>query len=275
MHSFISQAVRAMLVGGLLFTGIHADASDTVGIVLMHGKKSSPEFLQSLASDLEAHGYLVVTPDMSWSKERAYDRPLDEAQQEIDSAMALLRLEGATRLVIAGHSMGANMAIGYAATHPKIDAVMALGPGQTVESTSFVEKLGDSVKEARALVAAGQGKAAVPLRDIHLGTLSWIEVSPEIYLSYFDPDGKANMPKMAKAITKPFLWTVGKQDKNMFDRGPDYAFALAQPTPFNEYDIVDADHMGTPEASRSAVLKWLDKVFARDARNRLAGGPSQ
>jgi pimeloyl-ACP methyl ester carboxylesterase len=217
--------------------------------------------MQGLADDLTRHGYLVLTPDMPWSKDRAYDRSLSDAQQEIDAAMAQLRNRGATRLVIGGHSMGANMAISYAAVHPGLEALMAIGPGQTVEADKFAENLGESIKEAKALIAAGKGDTPTRFRDIHLGKVSWATAAPSVYLSYFDPEGLANMPALSQAINIPFLWTVGKQDKNMLDRGPDYAFALAQQTPFNEYDIVDADHMGTPEASRGVVLQWLGKVF--------------
>jgi pimeloyl-ACP methyl ester carboxylesterase len=227
----------------------------------MHGKRGSAEYLSTLAGDLAEQGYLVVTPDMPWSKVRAYDRALDEAHREIDKALDGLRLQGATRLVVAGHSMGANMAIGYAATHKGIDAVIALGPGQTVESQNFIERLGDSVTKAKALLAAGQGEELTQFQDLHLGKVSEIVAIPRIYLSYFDPDGLANMPRMARHIDIPFLWTVGSQDKNMFNRGPAYAFDLAKPNPYSRYVVVDADHMGTPEASRAEVLRWLKGIF--------------
>ena len=69
------------------------------------------------------------------------------------------------------------------------------------------------------------------------------------------------MPRMAKRIDIPFLWTVGSQDKNMLNRGQAYAFDLAQTNHFNQYQVVDADHKGTPEASRGEVLSWLNSVF--------------
>jgi len=261
MSAPFSETIRVVVVAALLACSVLAHASDKVGIVLMHGKQGSAEHVQSLAADLIAHGYLVVAPDMPWSKARGYDRPLEEAQREIDAALNVLRQQGAIRFVVAGHSMGANMAIGYAATHQGVDAVMALGPGQTVESQSFVDHLGGSVQEAKARVAAAEGDNPARLQDMHLGRVFSIEVSPRIYLSYFDPAGLANMPQTAKRIAIPFLWTVGSRDKNMLDRGPAYAFDLAQPNRLSRYQVVDADHMGTPEASRGVVLQWLSGVF--------------
>lgn len=249
-----------------------AQAAEKVGIVLMHGKRGTPEHVQILADDLRHDGYLVVTPDMPWSKDRAYDRTLEDAHKEIDQAFAALRAQGATRLVVAGHSMGANMAIGYAATHPDIDAVMALGPGQTVESPLFVEKLGASVSEAKALINDGKGDTPATFADLHLGKTSTVEVTPRIYLSYFDPDGLANMPKTAAKISVPFLWTVGNQDKNMLDRGPGYAFQRSGGNPLNRYAIVQSDHMGTPTASNLVVLEWLSTVFPAASTGARSGG---
>lgn len=261
MFSSIPLRIKQLFALLLLITSFHALAADRAGIVLMHGKKGSPDNLRTLADDLSAHGYLVVTPEMPWSKTRAYDRTLEEAHQEIDAAVELLRLSGATRIAVAGHSMGANMALGYAATHAGIDAVMALGPGQTVESGNFREALGSSVTLANTLVAQGQADEQAEFSDLHLGKVGTARTTARIYKSYFDPAGLANMPATVRRIGVPLLWTVGDRDKNMLDRGPSYAFEAAKADHRNRYAVVGADHMGTPEASRSVVLQWLGAVL--------------
>lgn len=261
MPSSIFTTIRLAAAVVLVVGSTSALAADKVGVVLMHGKKGTAEHMQLLAADLRDHGYLAVTPDMPWSQSRAYDRPLDEAHREIDNLVELLRLQGAARIVIAGHSMGANMALGYAATHEGLDAVMALGPGQTVESPSFDAALGASISKARHLVAEGHAEAPSDFADLHLGKVKTASTTARIYLSYFDPVGLANMPQTIRRISTPLLWTVGDQDKNMLDRGPSYAFDRAKLNRLNRYAVVHADHMGTPDASREVVLGWLDAVF--------------
>lgn len=266
-RSFGTSGLVLALVVFMATTSIAA-AVEKVGVVLMHGKRGNAEHVRELADELKGRGYLVITPDMPWSKSRAYDKTLEEAHREIDALLDSLRARGATRLVVAGHSMGANMAIGYAATHADVDAVMALGPGQTVESKNFLDVLGPSVSKAKGLVSAGKADDPVDLLDLHLGKTSKIEATPRIYLSYFDPDGLANMPMMVSKIYIPFLWTVGSLDRNMLDRGQAYAFDRAIKNPLNRYAVVNSDHMGTPSASIEVVIEWLSRVFGPSASSR-------
>lgn len=235
----------------------------SVGIVLMHGKKSTPGHLSGLADELIAAGYRVVTPEMPWSQARAYDEPLAEAHEEIDAAVTTVMAMGANRVVIAGHSMGANMAMGYAATHPGLSAVIAIGPGQTVEADSFGRALGASVAQARDLVAGGRGDVPQTFADLHLGTVGTARATARVYLSYFASDGLANMPATTPKLTAPLLWIVGTRDKNMMDRGRAYAFDRTPADPLNRYAEVPADHMGTPAVSGQVIRDWLATVLAR------------
>ena len=52
---------------------------------------------------------------MPWSFHRRYAATYDQAMTEIDAAVAELKAKGARRIVVIGHSLGANAAIGYAA----------------------------------------------------------------------------------------------------------------------------------------------------------------
>ena len=261
MSSSLFTAIRRAAALLLIAGSFSAMAGDKVGVVLMHGKYGTAEHVQSLAEALRSRGYLVVTPDMPWSRSRAYDRSLDEGHREIDILVDQLHKIGATRIVIAGHSMGANVALGYAATHESPDAVIALGPGQTVESRAFYDALGISVDKARKMIDEGHAEQPTEFADLHLGKVTTTKTSARIDLSYFDPAGLANMPRTVMRIGIPLLWTVGDLDQNMLDRGSSYAFDLAQPNSLNRYQVVHADHMGTPDASRDVVLRWLDVVF--------------
>lgn len=253
--------VASVVVAFSATIAMTAMAAEKVGIVLMHGKKGNPEHMSKLASELSNAGYLVISPELPWSANRAYDRSLAGAHSEIDMAVMALKEMGAGQVVIGGHSMGANMAIGYAATHPTIAGVLALGPGQTVEAKSFEDALGSSVSKAQDLIADGKGDVSETFMDLHLGKLGSAVTTPLIYASYFDPAGLANMPVTVKNIEVPFLWTVGTDDKNMLNRGHSYAFDKAVYNPANQYAEVKADHMGTPDASIPVVLAWMKNHF--------------
>src|SRR4029077_1787207 len=75
-------------------------AEPPVGIVLMHGKKGPPSYLQGVNAVLEGNGYLVTTPEMCWSDKRMYDRPYLDCLTEIDAAVATLRQRGAKAIVV-------------------------------------------------------------------------------------------------------------------------------------------------------------------------------
>jgi hypothetical protein len=85
-----------------------------------------------------------------------------------------------------------------------------------------------------------------------------INTTAAIYLSFFDPTGPASMPDNSSRLRAPLLWVAGTADR--FQTGPDYAFSRAPANPLNRYVTVDADHLGTPTASRDAVLAWLREL---------------
>src|ERR1700728_3787689 len=112
------------------FAGVALAASlQGFGIVYLHGKAAWPGALNGgILSSLEDEGALVAEPEMPWSFHRRYAATYNQAMSEIDAAVAGLKAKGATRIVIIGHSLGANAAIGYAARHPDLAGVAVLAP---------------------------------------------------------------------------------------------------------------------------------------------------
>ena len=105
-----------------------ASAGD-VGVVLLHGKGGSPAgYIRELAAALQGRGYLVSTPEMPWAKDRIYDASFEEAMAEIDREIDALRQKGAKLVVVAGQSLGANAALGYAASRERVGGIIALAP---------------------------------------------------------------------------------------------------------------------------------------------------
>src|SRR5450432_4754814 len=214
---------------------VQAAGLQGTGVVFLHGKGVwTGAFDGGIPSALEAEGAVVASPEMPWSFVRMYGATFDEAMREIDDAVAGLKQKGATRIVVIGHSLGANAAIGYGARRSAVAAVVAISPGHLPETAEMRARTADALVEARALLAAGE-KSRRTWPDRIQGVPTFATASPAIYLSMFDPDGPAVIPKNAASLRgMPLLWVVGDTDP-IFARGRDYAFARAPKNPKSRY----------------------------------------
>ena len=232
-----------------------------VGVVYLHGKGGWPGALDGgILSSLADDGALVATPEMPWSMKRKYGATYEQAMGEIDAAAAGLKAKGATRIVVIGHSLGANAAIGYAARHPDLAAVVALAPGHLPEAEGLRSHTREAITQAKQLIAAGQGDVPQRFPDMAQGIPLTTTATPIVYLSMFDPDGPAVIPKNAEAMGPvPLLWIVGTLDP-IARRGPDYAFKLGAKNPKSRYIEVFAGHLTTPLAARGQVVEWINSL---------------
>ena len=245
-----------------LLIGPVAPAADSdVGVVLLHGKGGSPSgYIRELASALRSKGYLVSTPTMPWAQNRIYDASFDEAMREIDREVDALRQKAAKFVVVAGHSLGANAALGYAASRDGASGIIALAPGHTPELQGFTRRLGSDVDRARALVAAGKGRERQRFGDVNQGQGSEVAATAEAYLSWFDPNGPAVMPRSAASFKAPtpLLLVVGSGDRTAM--GKDYIFDRAPPHAKSRFVTVAADHFAAPSAAIEEVAAWLEAL---------------
>jgi pimeloyl-ACP methyl ester carboxylesterase len=228
-----------------------------MGVVFLHGKGVWPgAFDGGIPSALESEGAVVASPEMPWSFGRMYGATFEQAMSEIDTAVDALKAKGATRIVIIGHSLGANAAIGYAARRRIVAAVVAIAPGHLPETAEMRARTRDALAEARQMFAAGQrDKHTWP--DLVQGFPTFVSATPAVYLSMFDPDGPAVIPKNAAALHGiPLLWVVGNFDP-IHERGPEYAFARSGKNPASRYLEVVATHLTTALAARAQVVEWL------------------
>jgi pimeloyl-ACP methyl ester carboxylesterase len=266
-----ARALCALYVVFLL-PGLGAPASagqlQDFGVVYLHGKGAWPgAFNGGILSALRDEGALVAMPEMPWSFHRRYAATYDQAMAEIDAAIAGLKSKGARRIVIIGHSLGANAAIGYAARRPglaDLAGVVALSPGHLPETGDMREFVADAVARAKKLVAEGKGDVPQTFPDMAQGIPLVAHATPRVYLSWFDPDGPAVIPKNAAAIGAsphpvPLLWVVGKLDP-IARRGPDYAFAAAAKNPKSKYLEVFAGHLTTPLVAHRQVVAWINSL---------------
>ena len=251
------------LMTGLLSATAVMASEQKVGVVLLHGKLASPsKNIASLARKLESEGFLVERPDMAWSGSRKYDRTYDDSVNEISDTITKLRSRGADTIITGGHSLGANAAIRYAATHNDINGVLAIAPGHVPEVKGYKKKIAKSVAKARKMVSAGKGDKRGSFIDVNQGKKYSINVPAEIYLSYFDPNGPAVMPNNIRSISAPILWVIGKGDR-MNKKGKKYAFNKAPSNPLNRYLVVSGGHKDTPDRARNEITAWIKELTAK------------
>jgi len=256
--SLVQRIVLALVVVFIFAAAAPIEAASLrgMGVVFLHGKGVWPgAFDGGIPGALEAEGAQVVSPEMPWSFRRMYGGTFDQAMTEIDKAVAALKAKGATRIVIIGHSLGANAAIGYAARR-HVAAVVAIAPGHLPETSEMRARTHDAIAEARQLFATGnENRRTWP--DQVQGLPTFASATPAVYLSMFDPDGPMVIPKNAAALHGiPFLWVVGNFDP-IHQRGPQYAFARAAKNPASRYVEVLATHLTTSLMARGQVVEWL------------------
>lgn len=245
----------------LLFITTPLYAAERLGVVLMHGKDgtshpNSP--IGKLASYLEENGILVIAPEMPWSRDRGLDKTYEASMQEIDVAVAELKNQGATRIVVGGHSMGANAALGYSARRKGLTGIMAIAPGHSPELSGFQDRVDNDWQRAKAMIDEGRGNETAGFSDINQGKSFQRKTSALIYLSWFDPEGPAIMPVNITKLQSgtALLWIIGERDR-MYDRGEEYAFSKAPDNAHNQYVVVKGGHFVTPIKGKEEILEWL------------------
>lgn len=215
------------------------------GIVVMHGKGGSPGNTASVASALSAAGAKVVNPSMSWAS--GY-RTYNEALNEVAGHIASLRSQGATRIALVGHSIGANIALGYGAQRGGVAAVVAMAPGH--QPDRFIKKTGESVARAKQAVAAGRGGETGTYMDSNQGRDFEIRTTAAAYVSFFDPAGPALMSRNAANLKgAKLLWVVGTGD------APAQSVARG-----GKIITVPGGHGQTPSAGASQIVEWLQSL---------------
>jgi pimeloyl-ACP methyl ester carboxylesterase len=253
--------VLACLIAPLSVAKAQSSTLAGFGVVLLHGKGGTPtSMIEGLSETLKKEGALVEAPELPWSRRRMYDATYDHAIAEIDLAVQKLKWAGATRIVVAGHSLGGNAAIGYAARRQDLAAVIAMAPGHMPEAWALRIRTKGAIAKAKQLVASGQGDVRMSFPDLAQGIPFQVSATPNVYLSMFDPEGPAVIPRNAAAMgAVPFLWVVGVGDP-IFFHGRDYGFDPGAKHPKSKYLVIPGLHLTTPFQARKSVVDWLKSL---------------
>lgn len=226
-------------------------------VVLMHGKWGHTNNLAAFGRTMEA-ACDTKSLEMPWSRRRNYDQPYPVAIDEIAAQVKALREKGYSRVLLAGHSFGANAALAYMATVGDADGVIALAPGHS-PAFSYSRGIGKAaVDQARQWVAEGKGGDSLEMEDYNQGKARPVRMRADVILSYFDPNGLGHMPLSAAQFKKavPFLWVIGTGDP-LYAAGAPYAYDKAPAHAASKYLVVEADHMGTPDVAALHVVAWV------------------
>lgn len=239
-------------------------AEEKIGVVLMHGKwgtslPNSP--VGGLTEFLSENGFLVSSPDMPWSRDRGLDKSYEDSMNEIDEIVNELRSKGATKIVVGGHSIGANAALGYGASRDGLAGILAIAPGHIPDVKGFQRKMDNDWQRAQQMVNSGKGQEVVEFKDFNQGRQAEKDIQASVYLSWYDPEGPAVMPNNVANLKKgtPLLWIIGEKDR-MYSRGEEYAYSDAPSHPKNSYIVVKGGHKVTPKKGKAEILDWLKNL---------------
>jgi len=100
-------------------------------LYLLHGSKKATKWVAPLVKQLKKSKIQVVNPEMPWSENRNWDASLNDIMTEIDSAVTSLKNNGATKIFIDGHSIGASVAINYSINKNDVAGVFLIAPAHT------------------------------------------------------------------------------------------------------------------------------------------------
>ena len=255
--------LASLLIGSLSPALAQAPAEGKAcAMVVIHGKWGGPRFLEGFARAM-APACDAKSIEMPWSGRRGYDAGYPAALQEISTQVQAFRAQGYRRVLLAGHSFGANAVIAYMAEVGDADGIIALAPGHAPRYMYDAGMDRSAVDEARTAVASGRADEKIKLNDMNQGQRRDFNLPAQILLSYFEPDGLGHMPATAARFKRavPFLWVIGTRDP-LYPSVESYAYARALPHPQSAYLVVQADHKDTPEVAAAQVLAWVRQVVA-------------
>jgi pimeloyl-ACP methyl ester carboxylesterase len=241
-----------------------AFAQDKLGVILLHGKQGTPtgnQGMSVIAANLQGAGHKVVVPSMPWAR-GAWENinvTVEDVLALLDGQAAQLRAQGAGRIVVVGHSLGAAVGLAYAVERGTLAGLVMLAPGHNPAGAYRNDKIRRDVDQARALVEQGKGNEAIHGGDSNQGSSITMSVRAAVYWSWQNPSGLASMPAEAPRLpaATPLLMVVGEKDP-MAGRAEGLLYKPAAKNPYSRYVTNGASHFETPMAAAKVVTDWIN-----------------
>lgn len=247
----------AVLLFGLL--ALSASGAGRSGAVVMHAHDETPAQVSELTSALQREGLLVIAPELPWLRGRSYSSNVTDADAQVDAAIVSLRDQGARRVYLVGHGLGASYALRYA-SRPGVNGVVAIAANHAPESALYRSSFANDIKRARDFVSQGKPQTLLEFRDLNWDNLrNRASATAQSFLSYFDPAGPMNMARNAQTVRPGtlVLWIVpqgssrGAREASIeaYKRLPHHAGSRLIELPSSYGDI--------RSASVPAIVEWM------------------
>lgn len=223
------------------------------GVVIAHCFTCSRHIsiLTRVCNDLAQEGFIALRFDFSGNGQSEgdfTDTTYTRHVSEVKSAAALLRLRGAQRVFLAGHSMGATIALIAGSQMPEVPAICCIGGRLSRIDTPLV------LNEAQR-------------RQIVVdGTFSFVSRNRKLRLkaAFFEDAARYNLPEILKNLSRPILVLHGASDEIIPVKEAEKAFDL-NPEMVELAVLADVDHMFLKEADRIQASGRITQWFAWQA----------
>lgn len=152
-HRPMTEKIQITTKDNVKIVGDYYSALSTKGAVLLHMMPATKESWITLAAKLQSAGFQVLAIDLrghgkSGGGPDGYksfsDKEHQASIQDVEAAAEFLKTKGVSELYLGGASIGANLALWYAADHPEIKKVILLSAGLNyygIITESFAIKL--------------------------------------------------------------------------------------------------------------------------------------
>ena len=203
--------------------------------------------IRHICSDLAAAGFIALRFDFSGNGQSEGDfaaSSYSKQMAEIQKAVDIIAEKGAEWIGLAGHSMGAVIAILTAARMNRVKAVCALaGRLSGLKATHFFNK-----RQIKELHDTGRVSFSSRGRPLQLST------------AFFADAGQFNLPETLKTLQAPLMIVHGDHDEIV----PVEEAHLAQKLNLINTKLAiipDADHMFSNDEHRLKISKLVVKWF--------------
>lgn len=202
------------------------------GVVLLtHGTlaHNRMEIIETLQGALAERGISSLAPTLSLGvsgRTGMYDCSVThthkhtDALDEIGLWLDWLKDQGATEVVLAGHSRGGNQTAWFAAREPDpvVSKVILIAPATWDEAKAAAgfekahgQPLDAALKTAWDMVYADKGGEV--MKGVGVLYCPGADVTAESFVSYYQPDDRRHTPALMGMISKPTLVIAGTEDK--------------------------------------------------------------
>jgi len=237
--------------------------------ILLHGKHSGNRenhTLFQLSNELLEHG-LVDYQAYAWSEldNKCYHNRFETCKDQIDSAIVDLKSQGATRIFLIGHSMGANAALYYISQQVNsVDGVVLLSPAHNVHLPMFAKIHSWSVAHAKNMIDAESGDVESHFADYDSnGSIVVLKCTAANYYSMLNPEGPANMRTSVENLNWPanVLVISGERDITQKLFFESIYLNLKIKSNKNKYVLIpDGTHVGVARTKLTKILNWIDTL---------------